>query len=266
MVTSHQSSPLDIGRVVSRTFAAFGGNFVTFFLLALLFGGLPSIGLQYVLTQIVAPAMYASATDETTFRLQFMLVSFFGGLVLLLPTYVLIGGITKGALVYFNGGRAGFAECLSTGLARLLPLLGLGLMSTLGLTIGFIFFIVPGVMLATKWAAAAPAMVAERTGIGDSFARSSELARDNRWRIFWIFVIWVVLNTALQFVMQSIVGLSIGALSALGNDAVWVYYGLDAITTALASMVGAIGAAALYSELRTVKEGATAEQLASVFE
>jgi len=266
MVTSFQSSPLDIGRVVSRTFAAFGGNFFTFFLLALLFGGLPSVGLQYVLANFVAPAIYANVGPGSAFQMQYGLITIASGLALLLPAYILIGAITKGALVYFNGGRAGFGECLSTGTARLLPLVGLGLLSTLGIGLGFIVFIVPGIMLATKWVAAAPAMVAENAGVMDSFARSSELVRDNRWRIFWVFVIWIVLSSILQFVVGSVMGLSAGALVTMGDGATWVLSAFDAVVTALSNMVGAIGAAALYSELRTVKEGATSEQLASVFE
>ncbi len=265
MVGQVAYAQLDIGRVVSRTFATLGGNFPTFFLLGILFGGLPAVAVQYLIQQFITPATVGSM-DSSLIGWMPAILGIGTFVILLLPAYILVGAITHGAIVYLNGKRAGIGECLSTGLTRMLPLVGLGLLSTLGIGLGLLLFVIPGVILATRWSVAAPALVAERAGVMDSLGRSSELARDNRWRIFWLLVIWFVLNYALQFAFGSVIGLLSGALMQLGESAFWVYLAIFGIYSAIGAMIPAAGSAALYTELRTIKEGASTEDLAKLFD
>lgn len=265
MVGQVEIAQLDIGRVVSRTFATLGGNFFAFFVLGILFGGLPAVAVQYLSQQYMTADVFATM-DPAVVAWMPALMGFVAFAVLLLPAYILIGAITHGAIVYLNGKRASLNECLGTGLARMLPLVGLGLLSTLGIALGFILLIVPGIILATRWAVAAPAMVAERTGIMDSLGRSAELARNNRWRIFWLLLIWIALNFVLEFAFGSVIGLLGGALLQFGESAIWVYLALYGIYSAIGAMIPAAGSAALYTELRTIKEGASSADLAKLFD
>lgn len=260
-----QFAQLDIGRVVARTLSTLGGNLVSFFLLGLLFAGVPTMVMQYAIQQFVISGWVAE-WDPAFIAFYPMIVGVGAFLILLLPAYILIGAITHGTVVFLNGRRAGFVECLTTGLKRMLPLVALGLLSTLGIGLGFLLLIVPGVILAIRWAVAAPALVAERVSIMDALGRSAELGRDNRWRIFWLFVVWVILNGMIEAAFTGLIGLTGGALLQVGESAIWVYLGLSGVYSAISAMIPAAGAAALYTELRTIKEGASTEDLARLFD
>lgn len=265
MVGRADFAQLDIGRVVTRTFSTLGGNFISFFLVGFLLGGVPAILVQLAIQQFFTSEMYASI-DPSMLSMMPILVGIGTAIILMLPAYILIGAVTHGAIVYLNGKRASFFECLGTGLVRVLPLFALGLLSSLGIMLGLLLFIIPGIILATRWATAAPVLVAERTGVFDALGRSAELAQNNRWRIFWLMVIWVVLNYILEFAYMGILGQMSGAMLSLGENALWVYLGFYGVYASIAAMIPAAGAAALYTELRTIKEGASTEDLAKMFD
>ncbi len=255
----------DIGQVIARTLSTLGGNLVSFFLLSFLFAGVPTILMQYGIQQLAMSGWIAD-WDPALIRLFPLMMGVGAFFLMLLPAYILIGAITHGAVVYLNGRRAGFAECLTTGLKRMLPLVALGLISTLAIGLGFLLLIVPGVMLATRWAVAAPALVAERVSIMGALGRSAELGRNNRWRIFWLFVVWLILNAMIEGAFTGIMALLAGAFMQFGEAAIWIYLCIYGVYAAIAAMIPAAGAAALYTELRTIKEGASTEDLAKLFD
>ena len=266
MVGRADFSQLDIGRVVTRTFSTLGGNFISFFLVGVLFGGVPAILVQLAIQQFFASDMYASMDPGMLSAMPFI-IGVGTAIILLLPAYILIGAITHGAIVYLNGKRASFFECMGTGLVRVLPLFALGLLSSLGIMLGLLLFIIPGIILATRWATAAPVLVAERTGVFDALGRSAELASNNRWRIFWLMVIWVVAQLHPGIRLH---GKSWGRCPARCFRSARMRSGSispsTAVYSAIAAMIPAAGAAALYTELRTIKEGASTEDLAKMFD
>lgn len=265
MVVNPQFAKFDIGRVIERTLFTLGGNLVSFFLLGLLFAGVPTVLMQYAIQQI-AMSGWAAGWDPSMIAFYPVIIGIGSFLLLLLPAYILIGAVTHGTVVFLNDGRAGFVECLATGLKRMLPLVALGLVSTLAIGLGMLLLIIPGVILAVRWAVAAPALVAERVSIMDALGRSAELGSNNRWRIFWLAVVWFVLNGMLELAFTSLMGLMGGALLEFGESAIWVYLGIFGIYASISAMIPAAGAAALYSELRRIKEGASTQDLARLFD
>ena len=59
----------------------------------------------------------------------------------------------------------------------------------LGILVGFILLIVPGLFLLTIWAVVAPVTVLERPGIFAAFGRSRELVRGHGWTVFGALVL-----------------------------------------------------------------------------
>ena len=55
-------------------------------------------------------------------------------------------------------------------------------------------------------------------------------------------------------------------MSMFDTSAIWLYFGVTGLSSAINSMIGAAGSAALYTELREIKDGATSTELAKVFE
>src|SRR3954447_25433854 len=68
-------------------------------------------------------------------------------------------------------------------------LIGAGLLAGLGIAVGLVLLIVPGLILLTWWALIAPVVVIERPGVGAAFGRSRELVRGNGWRVFGVIVV-----------------------------------------------------------------------------
>jgi hypothetical protein len=99
-----------------------------------------------------------------------------------------------------------------------------------------------------------------------AFKRSGDLTRNNRWAIFLLALIWVVISFGIQWAVTFF------GTSALLNSADtsiaagWLLFGFSILYSALNSMILACGQAATYYELRVMKEGATSEELAKVFD
>src|ERR1700745_444775 len=68
-------------------------------------------------------------------------------------------------------------------------LIGAGILAGIGIAIGFVLLIVPGLILLTWWCLIAPVIVLERKKVGESFGRSRELVRGHAWTVFGIIII-----------------------------------------------------------------------------
>jgi hypothetical protein len=79
---------------------------------------------------------------------------------------------------------------------RLAPLLGAGVLAGLGVAIGLLLLIVPGLVLLTWWSVIVPVVVLERVAAMDSFGRSRELVRGNGWNVFGVIVLTVLILLA----------------------------------------------------------------------
>ena len=95
---------------------------------------------------------------------------------------------------------------------KLLPLLGLTIVVGILVSIGLVFFIIPGIILGLVWFVAVPVLIIEDKGVFDSMSRSGELTKGNRWRIFGLgLVVYIGV-----FVVFLIAGLIAAALPILG--------------------------------------------------
>jgi hypothetical protein len=69
-----------------------------------------------------------------------------------------------------------------------------GILAGLGIGVGFILLIVPGVILLTWWAVIAPVIVVEHKGVIDAFGRSRELVSGFFWPVLGIVLITAILT------------------------------------------------------------------------
>jgi hypothetical protein len=160
---------------------------------------------------------------------------------------------------------------VTTGLRFLLPLAGIGLVTAVGQGIGFVLLIVPGVILSLAWSVAAPAEVVEQTGVFGSIGRSVDLTRNHRGAIFALWVVYLAVQFAVQTAIRFALGIGIGATNLLTHDGI---FGSFLITSTVYSLVertlfgavSAAGIASVYYELREIKDGVGAQQLAAVFD
>jgi hypothetical protein len=80
-------------------------------------------------------------------------------------------------------------------------------LSALGIALGALLLLVPGLVLLTWWALVGPVIVAERLGIRATFRRSRQLVRGNAWRVLAIMLGAEVLAALIGAVISAIFGL-----------------------------------------------------------
>ncbi len=93
-----------------------------------------------------------------------------------------------------NGQQPKVVDVIRRGLAVLPVVAAAEIIAGIGIAVGVLFFIIPGVILALRWAVVAQAAAVERTNWPTALRRSAQLARRNYWRIFAILVTVGILN------------------------------------------------------------------------
>jgi hypothetical protein len=127
----------------------------------------------------------------------------------------------------------------------LAPLLWTALLVGLGVTIGFIAFIIPGLVLLTQWAVAAPVVVCEVRTPTQAIGRSRQLVHGHGWRVFSVLVVTVLLTLVARLTLLSL------AAAISNTDVVLAVASL--IASMLTAPVFALASAVLYLELLQLK-------------
>src|ERR1700733_10499197 len=114
------------------------------------------------------------------------------------------------------------------------PLAAVSILVGLGIAVGFILLIIPGLILMVIWSVVAPVTVLERPGVFAAFGRSRELVRGNGWNVFGVIVV-VFLSVV---VVSVAAGLLAGSLGSVGRALVqWALDSALAPITALSASV-----------------------------
>jgi hypothetical protein len=114
-----------------------------------------------------------------------------------------------------------------------------------GITIGFLLLIVPGLILITLWLLIVPAIMLENRGVLESFGRSRELVSGHGWSVFGVIVLTVAILIAVN------IGLS---LVEAAFDSRWLNLLLDIASQTAAVPFLALAWTITYFELRAIKE------------
>jgi hypothetical protein len=255
---------LDIGRVISGTFQVLGRNALVFLALALLLSGIPAGIMGYLQAANMGGLQGGNIAFSPGVVESFALT----WLVSIVTAAILQGALIYGTVQDMNGQRPNVGECLATGLRAFLPLIGVSILFALAVILGFVFLIVPGLMVICAWCVAVPALVAERTGVFGAFSRSAALTKGHRWRIFALLIVaWVI-----ALVISMVIG-------AVATGASFASSGLDpaalarspvriigaAVANTLSAAIGSTGVAVLYVELRRARDGLGPQWLAEIF-
>jgi hypothetical protein len=181
----------------------------------------------------------------------------------LLGNSLILGACVKALSAAYLGQQPTVRDSLRFGGRRLLPLLVLVILRSIGLVIGFLLLIVPGVWLYAAWSVAVPVLLIEQAGPIRSLGRSRRLVQGSWWRSAGVLIVAAVLGLV---VGGAIEGLLTGAALASGHPSI----GFVVIITVLAAIVSAVllqpfSAAVvtvLYYDLRIRREGYDLELVA----
>ncbi|HEX2039888.1 MAG TPA: hypothetical protein VHF47_09195 [Acidimicrobiales bacterium] len=161
----------------------------------------------------------------------------------------------------YLGEEVEWRDSLRFAFGRLRSLVWLSILTGLGLLLGFLACILPGIYLYGAWSVAVPALVLEDARGRAALGRSRRLVQGRWWPVFGV----VVLSWLLTTIVSGALGGLLGGIVAFGdNDTVAAF--ADAVAQAAASMLTTPFAAAvatvLYFDLRVRKEGFDLELLA----
>jgi membrane-anchored glycerophosphoryl diester phosphodiesterase (GDPDase) len=135
---------------------------------------------------------------------------------------------------------------------------------------GFILFVIPGVFLFLGWYICIPVMVVEKRGVLESLSRSWELTKGyKRWILLLTVILWVV--TVVISTVLTLTSIPFGnpmtATLTGGTTIFWIVYAFSsAIAQTISVLINIAVVAAVYYEIRDLKEGITPESIASVFD
>jgi len=92
---------------------------------------------------------------------------------------------------------------------------GANILTTLGVALGFVLLIVPGLYLLARWSMVAPIIVAEGLSAGQAMSRSWDATRNSVWSLAAVYLVYFLMFVALFMV----IGIGVAAGVATGADA-----------------------------------------------
>jgi hypothetical protein len=93
---------------------------------------------------------------------------------------------------------------LSAALPYVLPVAGASILASVAIAIGFVFLIVPGLVLLTFWSLIVPWIVIGRSPAMESFGRSWRTVRGYGWNVFGTYVLVFLILVLFQLVLGAI--------------------------------------------------------------
>ncbi len=164
------------------------------------------------------------------------------------------GALVKAVADIHLGRTVVWQDSIRYALTRLAPLLLGSFLFGLGVAVGIVLFIVPGIILAVSWAVFAPAVVIENQGGAESLARSWQLMSGRRWPSFGAFFA--------MFLIAGIIGGLLGRVLGDGDSFTFVDVIVSTAISILTTPLLSITVVILYFELRARRTGYDAAQLA----
>ncbi|MDO7835936.1 hypothetical protein Q4610_12855 [Sphingobium sp. HBC34] len=257
---SGEERSFSIGTVLSRAFGTLGDNPVATFGIAFLLGAVPQALYSYFIGSTLAMADRSSTIATIA-------VSIGSFVIFLLLSMLVQGALVRATIAHIDGQRASFADCIGAGLTAAVPLIGLTILLILGIMAGFMLLVVPGIILFLMWSVAAPALVAEGSGVFAAFSRSRYLTKGARWKIFGLQILLLVLMWLLTAVL-GIIMVAGDMMPAVQGGTIALsptYLAVSAVINTLIIALWSTTQASLYGALRQWKDGPQAQDLAHIF-
>jgi hypothetical protein len=224
-------SQIDVGAIIRRTFQIYVDQASVL---------MPAAAVVFAISGVFGVLLIAASSG----------LAFIALIVSLLATTLFTGMVVELVADVQDGRRDASAGQL---LRAVTPVLGqlilVGIVAGIGILIGFVLIVVPGLILATLWSVAAPVVVLERPGGLRALGRSRELVRGNGWNVFAVILLLVIL-----------VGV-VGSGIEVAADAAGTGVGLvvRVVVGILTAPISALAAAVLYFDLRKAHAGEAVE-------
>lgn len=140
-------------------------------------------------------------------------------------------------------------DLFSAAAPAILPLIAFGILYAIGVGIGFVLLVVPGLFLLTFWSLGPPAIVVERLGPIEAFGRSWRLVKGEGWSVFATLLVVLLIVIG--------VGIVLGILATAIGDSDAALYVASIVANAVTAPIFALAVSIMYFDLGG---GVSAEQ------
>ena len=213
---------IGVGDVISETFSVYGQN------LGALLG---SAIVVFVVVGLIAGLLQSTGG---------LILVLLGAAVRVAGDALYVGFVVELVSDVRDGRRdQTVGDLFSAAAPYILPLIGFGILAGIGIAIGFVLIIIPGLILLTFWSVGAPAIVVEGAGPIDAFGRSWRLVRGEAWPVFGV----LLLTFLIVVIVEAVLG-AIGAAIGVGGFIVAAI-----ISAAITAPVYAIAVSILFFDL-----------------
>ena len=220
-----------IGDVLSEAWGLYKRFFGQFFLTALV---------VFVVLDLLAALVDRASGDNTSVNVFWALL----GALISVVGYFWVQAALIETVNDVRDGRAdrSIGETYSAVRPRLASATIAGILAAIGIGIGLILLIIPGLYLLTIWSMVIPVVVIESRSAGEAFGRSREVVSGNFWSVFGLIIVTFLLVAIASLVVRLIfsplpnfIEVWLGSLLA---DSLTVPFAAAALTTAYFKLVG----------------------------
>jgi hypothetical protein len=244
--------PLSTGELLDRTFSLYRNHFMLFVGIFAL-PRLLVLGLQFL--QLIDQKPYA--------RMPNLWASLLWTVALMIVGMIMAAASQAATVIAVSelhlDRPTGIADSFSRVKGHLVGVIAISIIAAIGMGVGLIAFIVPGILLAIIWSLAVPAKVLENKGALAALSRSVDLVKGDWARVFviWLLVLALSIGVPLLFGVPIVVATYMSAKAGMKNAVLgWQIASLVASFVAV-SLVGAVGTIAfslVYYDERVRKE------------
>lgn len=225
---------LDFGAAFSRVFDLYAKFFVPLLIWSAVFQGALAIIVAILLTSVLTGGGTAAIIAVP-------LVLALGLVAGALMTGAYIVGLSEANR---TGTFPGFGEVWPRVSSHLGALIATSLLAALGVFLGLIVLIIPGLVLLTWWALISPVVMLEDKSGTDALKRSRELVKGNGWTVFGLLIVTGILTAIASGIVSGIVGAVLG-----GSDELLGSFGGQFVGGTLVAPVSALLAVVMYDAL-----------------
>lgn len=250
----------DVGKVLGLTFAAIGRNWMTLVILAIPLTILP----LYLQASLMAPFMPAPGVTPDPRGLLAAMGPIF---LVSIPIGLVLQPLFEASVAWLvwadeSGARPDAWTALGASGRQFGWVVLAAILRGILVVLGMILFIIPGVIVWLAFCLALPVCVVEKRNAVDAFGRSRDLTRGQRWRLCLLFFVYIILAMIPGLIVGAIGGLATVMFADTGRS---INLLLSALSSGFSGILLYTGVGCAYVELRKLKEGAGAMNVAQVF-
>jgi hypothetical protein len=231
----------ELGELLSETWRLFTAHLAVFLSVTLLVVTPVVLIVDGIWGRALADGIDADAPLAATIVSTFVSAIVIPPLVTALHVVIVLG--------LARGEEPSVGSALRTASERFLPAVGTVLLYTLGVAVGLVLLIVPGIWLAVRWYLGAQAAVVDRLAPTEALRGSARLVQDRWWRTFGYIVVAVILFG----IPVAILGAVLGALAA-AVDSGALYVVTLIVVQAIGLSLTAIFGTLLFFDLRARRD------------